>query len=152
MKKLLLKINLIISLLLLSAVSMAWESDFHERSYNDRCEDLDSTFITNVGTCRIEYNHDPYDTDLPASYKYCFTVTYKQLEKSYDSFTNPNGRTITWSNRTANHWTKDYCTDSVEVYSHEAPALARFCKNSRQDAIALKKSSNSRSGRRASCE
>ncbi len=128
----------------------AWESDFVTRSYNDRCEDLDSTFITNVGRCQIRYSHN-YELD-PYAYQYCFSVTYKQLEKSYDSFTDPNGRTMTWSNRSAHHWTSEYCTEMTAAYNAEAPSLAQLCRNWRRDALDLKVSSNSPSKRKASCE
>lgn len=130
--------------------SQAWESDFLERSYNDRCEDLDSTFITNVSRCHIEYTHDA-EMDAQA-YRYCFTVTYRQLTKSYDSFTDPNGRTITWSNRGGKHWTSEYCTELTAAYNAEAPSLALLCRNWRRDALDLKASSNSPSKRKAACE
>lgn len=145
-----LKLTTVLLLASLSLSAQAWESDFIDRSYNDRCEDLNSTFITQVGRCSIRYTHnselDPY------AYQYCFSVTYKQLEKSYDSFTDPNGRTMKWSNRSARHWTTEYCTEMTAAYNAEAPSLAQLCRNWRRDALDLKASSNSPSKRKASCE
>lgn len=150
MKRFLYPLTCLIFISSLEATTLAWNSDFVERSYNDRCEDLDSTFITNVGRCEVRYSHDR-ELD-PDSFRYCFSVTYRQLLKSYDSFTDPNGRTMTWSNRAARHWTTEYCTDKTAIYNAEGPSLAQLCRNWRRDAFDLMKSSNSPSRRKAACE
>lgn len=132
------------------ASAFAWRSDFVERSYNDRGEDLDSTFIQAIGKCEVVYAHDS-DGD-PQYYRYCFSVTYERAQNQCTGFIDPNGRAHVWGNHSRSFWTQPYCTESAAVYNNEGRSLSQLCKNWTADARDLMKSSEERNRRKHKCQ
>jgi hypothetical protein len=132
-------------------MARAWESDFVERSYNDRGEDLDSTYILSVGPkCAVEYEHDGEGD--PRFYSYCFTVTYEKLQNNCTGVIDPNGKAHIWGNHDRYFWSKEYCTESAAVYNNEGKSLSILCNNWRKDAISLMKSSEEKKRKKHKCQ
>lgn len=142
---------LLVTLNLGPQLSYAWESDFVERSYNDRGEDLDSTFILSVGPkCAVEYEHNSEGD--PLYYRYCFTVTYENVKNQCTGIIDPNGKPHVWGNHDRSFWSKEYCTESSAVYNNEGKSLSTLCNNWRKDALTLMKTSEEKNRKKHKCQ
>lgn len=119
-----------------AAVSLGFNEMRIYRSMDALGGDMNSTFIKGVGDCITE--RDLADDLSSGYYRFCFSVTFKQIQTTCNTIAYPGGAVVY---KTQNEdWSKYfYCTSwtSATAPSGYAPAEFDTCKKVKADAVEL---------------